>query len=100
MLYDPKWEVQTKPDVFSLESLIAWLETMPADKKYDWAFAESCLLGQWCAANGLAGDELFEKSIELGNFAAAPAIANAALGKLNECTFGAALERARKALHG
>lgn len=96
MLYDPKWE---KPaDVFSLESLIAWLEKQPADKEYDWSRAGSCLLGQWCEAHGLYGEELFTKSIELGQWDGKNnGFAEAALGSLTECTFGAALKRARAA---
>lgn len=99
MLYDPKWEVQTKPDVFTPENLIAWLEKQPVNKEYDWSFAGSCLLGQWCEANGLYGEELFTKSIELGQWRGKNGVfAEAALGNLTECTFGAALDRARRAL--
>jgi hypothetical protein len=47
MLYDPKWEVETKADPFSLESLIAWLEKQPADGEYNWDDGSECLLGQW-----------------------------------------------------
>lgn len=36
MLYNTKWEVQAKLDMLSLEGLIAWLETMPADLSYDY----------------------------------------------------------------
>lgn len=32
MLYDPKWEQQTKTDPYSLDNLIAWLEQQPAEK--------------------------------------------------------------------
>jgi len=97
MLYDKRWDrTETKQDVFSLESLIAWLETMPPTQKYDWSRAETCLLGQWCASNGFSGRELRDKSIELGRWDQKHnALADAALGNVNECTFGAALARAR-----
>lgn len=50
MLYDPKWETKTKPDVFSLESLIAWLETMPADGTYNYNNCDGgCLLDLYLA---------------------------------------------------
>lgn len=96
MLYDPKWEI--KADPFSFDNLVAWLEKQPSDKEYDWAAAGSCLLGQWCESNGLSGEDLFNKSIELGNWTgvANNKFADVALGNLSECTFGAALERARE----
>lgn len=48
MLYDPKWEI--KADPFSLEGLIAWLETMPADREYEFMDCDgACLLGQYMA---------------------------------------------------
>jgi hypothetical protein len=94
MLYNPKWEVKAEP--FSLDSLIAWLEKQPADKEYNWSLAGSCLLGQWCEARGLLGGELFNKSLELGQWSNGNDVfAEVALGNLSECTFGAALKRAR-----
>lgn len=47
MLYDPKWEVQTKADPLSLDSLIAWLEKQPAGKTYCYADSGHCLLSQY-----------------------------------------------------
>lgn len=48
-------ETETKPDVFSLESLIAWLETQPPEKTYDWmgnACNGGCLLDHYLFAFG------------------------------------------------
>jgi hypothetical protein len=39
MLYNPQW------NVMSLESLIAWLESQPANGSYNWPHPDRCLLG-------------------------------------------------------
>lgn len=92
MLYDPKWEVETRGDPMTLESLIAWLRTMPARGDYNWEDCEGrCLIGIYGRAMGL-GDkwhtfhsQLFDR-YELHIASETPH------------TFGAALRRARKAL--
>ena len=45
MLYDPKWEV--KADPFSLADFIAWLETQPADERYDWHDVHGCACARY-----------------------------------------------------
>ena len=52
MLYDPKWEVQTKPDMFSLAGLIAWLETQDLDTKYTYDDPRACLICRYFGAMG------------------------------------------------
>ena len=97
MLYDPKWEAptETKADPFSLESLIAWLEKQPAECSYDWQFIPNCLLGQWARAMGVSGEyAILNRSKALGMSTPFSGIA-----LFSPCTFGAALERARKALN-
>lgn len=50
MLYDKRWDakVEQKADLFKLESLIAWLESMPADQQYDFHKCDgTCMLGQY-----------------------------------------------------
>lgn len=101
MLFDPKWEVQTKPDVLSLEGLIAWLETKPAQRAYDYLNCEGqCLYGQYMAAHGIPWRE---------SGASAPGLAPKERDHFcalvyrdvaddSPYTFGGALERARKAL--
>lgn len=97
MLFNTKWEVKSDP--FSLENLIAWLERQPAEKHYNWDLADSCLLGQWCASNGLQGVDARDKSLELGQWDNGNEVfAEIALGDLNSCTFGAALKRAHTLL--
>lgn len=100
MLYDKRWDKpEVKADPFSLESFISWLEMQPPGKWYAWDEAGSCLLGQWCESNGLEGLDIRNKSLELAQWTNGNEVfAEAALGDLNRCTFGAALERARTVL--
>jgi hypothetical protein len=45
MLYDPKWEVETKTDPLSLKAFVAWLEKQPPDTEYNyWCTTGECLL--------------------------------------------------------
>lgn len=47
-------ETETKPDVFSLEGLIAWLETQLPETEYDWGDCRGgCLIGLYGTARGL-----------------------------------------------
>lgn len=101
MLYDPKWEVQAKPDVLSFESLIAWLETMPADKAYEYDNCRGgCLYGLYMAHHNIE----WEKSGACGTDDSGPARTGfcervyATVAARRPWTFGAALKRARAAL--
>ena len=84
MLYDPRWDQQTKAVPYSLEDLIAWLEKQPAKKSYCWRDARTCLLGQYAAA---IGQRLPLYSIPIH-------LAGVVLQE--PLTFGAALDRARR----
>lgn len=44
--------VETHPDVFSLDGLIAWLETQPPQKEYCYGDTGGCLLARYLRANG------------------------------------------------
>lgn len=96
MLYDPKWEVEVKADPFSLPSLIAWLETMPADKDYCPGMLNHCLLAQWAQAMG--EEDISQRSWDLGNLRPFSVIAAIDGPAHHLRTFGAALERARATL--
>jgi hypothetical protein len=49
MLYDPK------TDLFTLDSLITWLETQPPDRAYNFNDrCGDCLIGQYLAGVGIA----------------------------------------------
>jgi hypothetical protein len=99
MLYNPKWEV--KADPFSLRSLIAWLETQPADETYCYMDNGHCLVAQYLESHGyrnLGVDRRgFYYSVGVGRARAwqdlPPVLNDIALRGLH--TFGAALERAR-----
>lgn len=107
MLYNPKWldetKPVTKPDVFSLESLIAWLEKQPANKAYDYENCEGkCLYGLYAASYGIAwkasggaGAHYPGSSVERSRFCD---LVYATTANPFPWTFGAALARARSAL--
>ena len=101
MLYDPKWEVETKPDVFSLENLVAWAEKQPAEKEYDFCCTQ-CYLGQYFEAHGYQVAMLGTDNVTFVDRGKArrvdlPPHFNA-IAQDEPRTFGAALSRARKAL--
>ena len=87
--------VETKPNVRSVRTLIAWLEMQPADKKYDYTLPDRCLLAQYLKSHG----EHFYclDSFEAAAFFGDNSYVVQARGADNrDWTFGAALERARK----
>lgn len=54
------------PVPYSLESLIAWLRTMPADDTYRWEAVDgTCLIGQYSSAHG--DHDTFSEQIERFN---------------------------------
>ena len=50
-LDDRNW-VETKPEVFSLADLVAWLETQDPTTEYDYTDTSYCLVGQYTIARG------------------------------------------------
>jgi len=86
-------------DVFSLDSLIAWLETMPADRVYCYDDSGKCLHAQYFAALGSPAEHLGNVTVIFsGNpetFYIPEAFREIAI--TSPWTFGAALARARKA---
>ena len=98
-LDDRNW-VETKPEVFSLADLVAWLETQDPTTEYDYTDTSYCLVGQYTIARGgervadsyiIGGRRLSSSSrglLEAGLHAVAAGYR----------TFGAALERARTLL--
>lgn len=82
--------IETKADPFSLESLIAWLEKQPADKKYDYFNCQgACLIDQYFGR--ITSFAEYHDICERTNWGAEIA------GPMPH-TFGAALDRARAAL--
>lgn len=90
MLYDKKWD--KKVDLFSLPSLIAWLEQQDETETYDPCSPNKCVLGQFAAAMGAKNHG--RKSLQLET---KKQFAEIAFGEWGEGphTFGAALKRAR-----
>jgi uncharacterized membrane protein len=78
-------------DPYSLDTFIAWLETMPAEGEYNYWDCGDCLVGQYATALGIP-DSWFD--IHSANHSQFGLIA-----ALSPCTFGSALERA-KAMRG
>ncbi len=102
MLYNPQW---TQPDVFSLESLIAWLEQQPPKKRYSYMNVEGrCLIGQYLTAHGLAwghgyySDVMPNENFEHNGLMYSCRGYIAAGFRGDAQTFGAALKRARAVL--
>ena len=86
MLYDKRWDakVETKADPFTLESLIAWLETRNPDERYDWTDGATCMCAQYFNVGALWDSQ--------------PGVRPDGLAVVHPWTFGAALERARAEL--
>lgn len=99
MLYDPKWENPSFQGVTRNE-LVAWLETKPADERYNFCSPTKCALAQYLQSRGLSeldsiidfgGDcEPDHPGYWLDQIVNPPDAASS--------TFGAALQRARAAL--
>ena len=111
MLYSPTW-TKAKADVFTLASLIAWLETMPPNGEYDFhCKTGKCLLDQYLASHGLPGFSshyLDDDHVGLRNYhrlailnsddVVSDIAINVGYDIANSVpmTFGAALDRARR----
>lgn len=54
MLYDPKWEHQTKAGPLTLNALIAWLEKQPGDETYCYTSIGDCLLAKYFKHHGFS----------------------------------------------
>jgi hypothetical protein len=91
MLYDPKWEKQTKTDIYTLGSMIAWLEKQPARTEYCYADSRTCLIAQYLEDHGVADSNLLSSQIaeRFGPWAVYVAVHE-------PMNFGGALERARR----
>jgi hypothetical protein len=96
MLYDKRWDAKT--DVFSVESLVAWLEKQQPTAEYDF-WCLKCLLGRYFTDAGFDLRMIGTGSFTLSNgeqIQLPPNFNHISL--VEPHTYGAALERARKAL--
>lgn len=90
-------EEEKARDVFSLESLIAWLETKPARATYCWVETGTCLFSQYGEAMGLGNGSSTAYDAVVSGFMRNPSIRfrwSVACEKPH--TFGAALSRTRQ----
>jgi hypothetical protein len=61
MLYNPKWN---KQDIWSVENLIAWLETKSGP--YEYVSPRNCLLGQYFTAMGMTNVVVGTREVNSG----------------------------------
>lgn len=88
----PKVQPVAKPSVFSLESLIAWLEQQPAAKRYDWICSNGgCLFGKYSRAKRIDFSDCHHEFYLRDELH---------IASEHPWTFGAALDRARSAQRG
>lgn len=93
-----KPETETKPDVFSLEGLIAWLETQPPTISYDWNNCRgACLVGRYFVAMGVYNDP-YRPSFGEMFYPRFPFKSYGMVCMTKPWTYGAALSRARALL--
>lgn len=106
MLYDPKWEQQTKAKPFSREHVIAWLEAQDPRATYCYTDNGHCLIARYLTFLGHKNvsvgpmgyydtDQTGERRGGFGNERAPGFLHRAAINQPH--TFGAALERVRRA---
>jgi hypothetical protein len=94
-------KIDTKADPLTIESLIAWLETMPANKRYEYEICNGkCLYGLYMASHGIAWGEsgacsTLDSGQERADFCA---MVYEHVAVQRPWTFGAALDRAKTAL--
>lgn len=97
MLYDARWDqnAETKVNPLSLSSLIAWLETMPPERKYCWFSKEPCLIEQFANYHCLSKHELYSIFDINGRNLYNRLTTKSAIAASLPHTFGDALTRAR-----
>lgn len=62
MLYDMKWE--RAPRGYTIDDVIAWLETRDPNERYSFTHAEDCLAARFLQAHGVARYELDSEEID------------------------------------
>jgi hypothetical protein len=94
MLYDPKWEDLEYQGV-SRRELIAWLETMPPDKRYDFSNSLICATAQFLKSKGVPW---LDRIVRFGGPGDSRGRWLFEIVGRRPWTYGAALERARAAM--
>lgn len=92
MLYNKDWDTETKTNIYTMESLVAWLEKQPFNKIYDYANCKGkCLLGLY-----LGGTE--KAFLDFSGTGHPFEMAVYRLATTKTHTMGAMLKRIKKAL--
>jgi len=96
MLYDPKWEQETKVDPLSVAGLIAWLAKQPTRREYEYYSCQRCLVAEYLKSIGSVNPDaeyIFSEALGAG-------WPYDKIAAERPHTFGAALERARALTKG
>lgn len=105
MLYNPDWQkLESKIDIFSVSGLKTWLETKEQSAGYHYGDIHNCLLSQYFRAQGYRWAYCGSDIVSYSVFFLPPLFYKRIPSEMNEIsirrpwTFGAALDRARKAI--
>jgi hypothetical protein len=94
MLFDPKWQTETKP---TFHGFVAWLGTQPPEKTYNWGDPCNCAIAQYLATMGRRVSDLgYREYSELEGRRSGGELVGVACHAPH--TMGAALGRARALL--
>lgn len=107
MYVEEKRDGEVIEDIFSLRSLIGWLEKQPPETTYDFSNRTTCVLAQYFRANGSPDAWCAASHVRLNGFDSPKSFFyggqkgwNSPFHRISyegEHTFGAALKRARRA---
>ncbi len=98
MLNNTDWQKpKVQADVFSLGSLIAWLEKMPATRRYCYNDCGRCLHAQYFAAAGKLVEGLGNVTVTFDGVVHPISDTFHEIAVGSPWTFGAALDRAKAA---
>ena len=61
MPFDNTAFTETRPDVFTLEALAAWLRTQPGYVKYDWYDTSDCLYHRYLKHHWVNGHDEYQR---------------------------------------
>lgn len=100
MLYNKRWDKpEVKADPFSLESFVAWAERQQADESYCFTNFGGCLFAKWFKSINENSRHVAGYRYQVGGYEKNfEQMGMRDIALLEPHTFGAALDRARKAL--
>ena len=95
MPFDGEISDYAKPDVFSVEGLLAWLDTQDPATEYDYFDTDDCLLCRYGRARGLKVKWAGGNSIRIGRIRHEVFPENTFIACADPWTYGAAAQRCR-----